>query len=77
LFGVAIDGVRDRGRGLVVFEGVDKLGQFDRRERGALVRWIGGCSGDCVRDFDCHNNIIARVAGARLHCGQRGQVNGV
>ena len=42
LLGVVIGAVHDCGGGLVVFEGVDKLDEFLRRDSKSLVRWIGG-----------------------------------
>ena len=38
LLGAAIGAVRDCGRGLVVFEGIDKLGPLLRRQRGDVDR---------------------------------------
>ena len=62
LLGVVIGAVRDWGRGLVVFEGVDKLGKFLGRECGAAVCWNGervGRPGNLASGFGCHVSIIA------------------
>jgi len=69
LLGVVVGAVRDCGRGLVVFEGVDKLGKFLGCDCGAAVCWNGeraGRPGNLASGFGCHSSIIAPDRRARL-----------
>jgi hypothetical protein len=62
LLGVVIRAVGDCGRGPVVFVGVDKLGEFFRREFVAAIRRIRGRSGrfgDRALGFGRHAEINA------------------
>ena len=66
--GVEVVAVYGGGQEFVLSEGVDKLGEFLRRERRAFVRGIGGRSG-CLgglSGFGCHASIIAPDRRARL-----------
>ena len=68
LLGVVIRAVRDCGRGLVVFVGIDRLGEFFRREFVAAIRWIRGHSGRlgvCPLGLGRHAIIIAPSPRAR------------
>ena len=61
ILGVVVGAVSGVGRGIVVFEGVDKLGEVLRRKSEPLVRWIGGgsgCLGGLVFGVGCHADII-------------------